>query len=709
MTKSKNRQFAELARSGAKDFGANQILYANLYANEAALPSASTYHGMFAHVHGTARAYYSHAGNWIKLVEEDSSGNVSVSGNITVSGTVDGRDVATDGTKLDGIEASATADQTSAEIRTLVEAATDSTVFTDADHTKLNGIAASADVTSITVSDGTNSTARTAGSTITFASVGNETTVAESSGTITIGLPSDVTVSNDLTVAGNLVVSGSTTQTGAIITDNNFTGLTNANTGNATDFGFYGKYVESSTTKYAGLYYDASTDNTFNLFCDTQTVPASTVNTSATGYAAANLSINNLLVSGTVDGRDVAADGTKLDGIEAGATADQTKADIDALNINADQLDGQEGTHYLNYNNFTNTPSIPSAANNATITLSAGTGLSGGGDFTTNQSSAETITFNLEAPYTYIDTATANYGTIKVDDDRGVGWAGYGIRDDWTLMSDGANNCGIYNDTDNEWSVLCRRNAEVELYHNGTEKFFTKSDGAATIGTHQATSFITSGVTISATEVAAATIDCTSVEIGGEVILQESTDRADLLQITSSTSGWAGLQIRNSSNEGRWSFMTDGSYAGIYDDENNEWCQRWYENSDVVLYQNNYEKFSTKSYGIYITGSIVATSNITAYSDEKLKDNIEPIKDPIQKVKAIQGVTFNRNDLEDRPRQTGVIAQQVEKVLPEVVNTVKDRDENETKTVSYGNMVGLLIEAIKEQQKQIDELKDRLA
>ena len=96
--------------------------------------------------------------------------------------------------------------------------------------------------------------------------------------------------------------------------------------------------------------------------------------------------INNLLVSGTVDGRDVAADGTKLDGIEAGATADQTKADIDALNINADQLDGQEGTHYLNYNNFTNTPSIPSAANNATITLSAGTGLSGGGDFTTNQS-----------------------------------------------------------------------------------------------------------------------------------------------------------------------------------------------------------------------------------------------------------------------------------------------------------------------------------
>ena len=75
---------------------------------------------------------------------------VSATGNITVDGTVDGRDVATDGTKLDGIEASATADQTDAEIRAAVEAATDSNVFTDADHTKLDGIEALADVTDTT-------------------------------------------------------------------------------------------------------------------------------------------------------------------------------------------------------------------------------------------------------------------------------------------------------------------------------------------------------------------------------------------------------------------------------------------------------------------------------------------------------------------------------------------------------------------------------
>lgn len=100
---------------------------------------------------------------------------LDVTGNILAGGTVDGRDLATDGTKLDGIEASATADQSNAEIRAAVEAATDSNVFTDADHTKLNGIEASADVT-----DTANVVAAlTAGTNITIAADG---TIAASGG-----------------------------------------------------------------------------------------------------------------------------------------------------------------------------------------------------------------------------------------------------------------------------------------------------------------------------------------------------------------------------------------------------------------------------------------------------------------------------------------------------------------------------------------------
>ena len=124
-----------------------KVLFANVYSTEGDLPSASTYHGMFAHVHGTGLAYYAHGGNWIKLAPlnaPDFTGGIDVTGNITATGTIDGRDLAADGTKLDGIESSATADQSNAEIRAAVEAASDSNVFTDADHTKLNGIETSA-------------------------------------------------------------------------------------------------------------------------------------------------------------------------------------------------------------------------------------------------------------------------------------------------------------------------------------------------------------------------------------------------------------------------------------------------------------------------------------------------------------------------------------------------------------------------------------
>jgi len=101
------------------------------------------------------------------------------------------------------------------------------------------------------------------------------------------------------------------------------------------------------------------------------------------------------------------------------------------------------------------------------------------------------------------------------------------------------------------------------------------------------------------------------------------------------------------------------------------------------------------------TGNFVADANITAYSDARLKENLEVITDAVAKVKALTGYTYDRTDL--AVRQTGVIAQDVQKVLPEAVMA-----NGKYLSVAYGNMVGLLIEAIKEQQAQIDELKSRL-
>jgi phage baseplate assembly protein gpV len=93
--------------------------------------------------------------------------------------------------------------------------------------------------------------------------------------------------------------------------------------------------------------------------------------------------------------------------------------------------------------------------------------------------------------------ATGNYGTIRVDDDRSVSWAGYAIRNDWVFMSDGANRSGIYNDTDNDWAIRFNRNAEVELYHNGSQKLQTTSGGVSVSGNVSANSFSGDGSNLS--------------------------------------------------------------------------------------------------------------------------------------------------------------------------------------------------------------------
>ena len=102
------------------------------------------------------------------------------------------------------------------------------------------------------------------------------------------------------------------------------------------------------------------------------------------------------------------------------------------------------------------------------------------------------------------------------------------------------------------------------------------------------------------------------------------------------------------------------------------------------------------------SGDFISPGEVTAYSDARLKDNIEVIVDPLTKILQLRGVTYTRKDLEDKEtRHMGVIAQEVEQYFPEVVHTTADG----TKTVNYGAMAGAFIEAFKEQQKQIDELR----
>jgi hypothetical protein len=104
--------------------------------------------------------------------------------------------------------------------------------------------------------------------------------------------------------------------------------------------------------------------------------------------------------------------------------------------------------------------------------------------------------------------------------------------------------------------------------------------------------------------------------------------------------------------------------------------------------------------GLSVQGNIWAGGDVTAYSDARIKANIQHITDALNKVEQLNGYTFDRTD-QVMARQTGVIAQEVLKVLPEAVSG----SEETTYGVSYGNMVGLLIEAIKELSGEVKTLR----
>jgi hypothetical protein len=100
------------------------------------------------------------------------------------------------------------------------------------------------------------------------------------------------------------------------------------------------------------------------------------------------------------------------------------------------------------------------------------------------------------------------------------------------------------------------------------------------------------------------------------------------------------------------------------------------------------------------SGNLVATGDVTAYSDIRLKENIDTISSALEKTLRLRGVYYNK--IGEEKRSLGVIAQEVEEVIPEVVSELEGY-----KGVSYGNMVGLLIEAVKELNKKI-EAQDEL-
>jgi len=141
-------------------------------------------------------------------------------------------------------------------------------------------------------------------------------------------------------------------------------------------------------------------------------------------------------------------------------------------------------------------------------------------------------------------------------------------------------------------------------------------------------------------------------------------------------------------SDGQIQYNNGGAFGGA--------TQLFYDDSNNRVGINS----ATPTESLDVIGSVKATDFNTT-SDQNLKDNIKTIENPLSKVLSIRGVNFEWKD--SNKASAGVIAQEVEKVLPELVTG------QNTKTVNYNGLIGLLIETVKEQQKQIDALSEKIS
>jgi len=550
-----------------------------------------------------------------------------MTGNITMSGTetVDGRDLSVDGAKLDTIEASATADQTAAQLLTAIKTVDGASSGLDAD--LLDGNQASAFATSAQGTLATNALPKAGG-----------------------------TVTGDVQLNTDANIHRGTHSSGHLVGSYNNIGDNSGKTNPIYSIGTSYQPTDTALSNHYGIGYtrgDAS-------FMGVASGSGWGMYVSGDGDARIFLdgSNGNMYLTGTVDGRDVAADGTKLDTIATSANNYSFPYTV-STSESANTVAQRQANGYLFASYFNGSGTF--------ATTGAGSGM---GNFTGNNGS-DTYgrSYNAAAARTLLNVsngATANLtgtaaSTINTTVERNAS-GDINVRLVRSEYSTTNSTCTYFmtqiNQTDNNY-VRPSTVAQVKtaLGITTAQSSFLRSDTADT-----------------------ASGDITFNGGAGAVTIGANGD------------------IRSSSNN--WS----GESHGKIQYHSNNWYMQYYTQ---LIHRNS---GGSNRMVLDASGNVTFSGNVTAYSDIRLKENIRPIENAVDLVGQMRGVFYTEK--ETKEARVGVIAQELEKVLPEVVrdneqyNPETGKTEDSIKSVNYGNIVGVLIEAIKELKAEVEELKN---
>jgi hypothetical protein len=270
---------------------------------------------------------------------------------------------------------------------------------------------------------------------------------------------------------------------------------------------------------------------------------------------------------------------------------------------------------------------------------------------------------------------------------------------DWTIFGTGSRAGGI--------AINDIAGANYAIYAGGYDLTFSKSVNGTSLasaltilGDNAADSTpdiqIHNNLTVNGT----ASVDGTASIGNAATIDSNSSSRVLYLRQQSTNSGNI-IQFQDQSSNNTWEVVGRNNIFYLYNNMNSVGYVL------NVRADNGYLKIGNSnnaSYHLDVEGTIRASSDVIAFSDKRVKENIITINSALDKVTKLRGVTYTRKDTDDKSTKVGVIAQEVLEVLPEIVS----KDDEGMYSVAYGNMAGVFIEAIKELKAEVDSLKQEI-